>query len=352
MRVLQLNTERTWRGGERQTLYTVEGLLAAGVEVGIVCREGSPLHGKLGALPVELHPVRSVAHAVSVTGRAGRGYDLLHAQSAKAQSIAVLAKPLHGRPVLYTRRVNFPACTPLSRLKHRLTDRVVANNSASRDTLARAGIHGVEVISSAVKPREPDVQRARSILAEANVPDGARIVGFVGDLVPQKGPLVMAETVRELAALRDDFILLQFGGGPMRDSVRITLAEAGVGDRVRLLGFRENVEDYYAIFDVFLVTGVETEGVNSSVYDAFVHGVPVVSTLAGGLRDSVGDRGLTCPARDGRCLADKLNRVLDDRELARRLADRAKRWALETVSIPAVTDRYLHVYRNMLAEDG
>ncbi|HEX04204.1 MAG TPA: glycosyltransferase family 1 protein, partial [Bacteroidetes bacterium] len=57
MRVLQINTERTWRGGERQTLYTIEGLIEAGVEVGLVCRDGFPLDRAVKGMPVIVYPV-------------------------------------------------------------------------------------------------------------------------------------------------------------------------------------------------------------------------------------------------------------------------------------------------------
>ena len=91
MRVLQINTERTWRGGERQTIYSIEGLLASGVEVGLLCRDHFPLHRRARELPITCHPVQSTAQGIEVASLAGRNYDIVHAQSAKGQSIAVLS---------------------------------------------------------------------------------------------------------------------------------------------------------------------------------------------------------------------------------------------------------------------
>jgi len=348
MRILQINTERTWRGGERQTLYTIEGLLDAGVEVGLVCRDGYPLHQAALNLPVTIHPVRSTLHAFLTTATAARQYDIVHAQSAKGQSIEVFTRFLHGKPTLYTRRVNFKPHGMISRMKYRGTTRVVANNSASRDTLTTFGIANVDVISSAVKQKELDLDRAQNLIKTANVPEDTIIIGVVGDLVPQKDPRLLLETVRELAGRRQDFIVLQCGRDQMGDAVRAGIKQHNLHDRLKLLGHVNDVEDLFSTFDVFLVTGNETEGVNSSVFDAFVYEVPVVSTFAGGMRDSVADRGLTCEHGDAVCLADQVERIIDSQELADSMTRRAKQWALDNVSIPAITARYLAVYQEML----
>ncbi|MCB2212463.1 glycosyltransferase family 4 protein [bacterium] len=352
MRILQINTEKTWRGGERQTVYTIEGLLDAGVEVGLVCRDNYPLHKSVRDLPVTIHPARNTADAVRVTSTVGRTYDLIHAQSAKGQSIAVLSKPLHNRPILYTRRVNFKPHGFSSVLKYNATDRTVAISTAIRDTLIEFGVRDVEIISSAVKPRDLDTDRARNLLESLHVPHDTNIVGWVGDLVPQKDPRLLVETVRELAKRRQDFVVVQCGNDQMGDKVRAGIENFGLQDRLRLLGHIDGVEDLYALFTVFLVTGNRTEGLNSSVYDAFAHNVPVVSTLTGGMRDSVADRGLTCPHSDPICLADHVSRLLDDAALRASMADKARQWALDNVTLPAIAKRYLAVYNDMLARSS
>ncbi len=348
MRVLQINTERTWRGGERQTVYTIEGLIDAGVEVGLICRDGYPLHKAVRDLPVTIHPVRSTVQAFLTCARAARGYDIVHAQSAKGHSIAVYTKPLHRKPVLYTRRVNFALSGPESRLKYQLTDRCVAISTAIRDTLNAFSVEHVDVISSTVRQRNLDPARAHEVLNSMSVPQNTLIIGWIGDLVPQKDPDLLVETVRELAGRRQDFVVLQCGNNQMGQRVRERIKRYELEDRLKLLGHIDDVEDLYSLFDVFLVTGNETEGLNSSVYDAFVYNVPVVSTLTGGMRDSVADRGLTCEHGDAVCLADQIERIFASQELAESMTGRAKQWALDNVSIPAITGRYLDVYHEML----
>ncbi|MCP4549851.1 MAG: glycosyltransferase family 4 protein [bacterium] len=348
MKILQINTERTWRGGERQTLYTLEGLRAAGIETGLLCRRDYPMAQAAADLGISIHAVDGQAGAMAfLAGSGARAYDLLHAQTAKGQSLAVLTRPAHRRPLLYTRRVNFAPSGRLTLLKYRLTERTVAISRAIRDTMADFGIPDIEVISSTVKERQLDKLRAADFAAKHNLA-GKRIIATTGDMVPQKDPVTMVETIGHLKRLRRDFVFLHFGNRQMIDQVAPRIRELDLENHYLPLGHHDRVEDFFLLFDVFLITSNETEGLCSSIYDAFIYRVPVVSTLAGGMYDSVADRGLTCGPREPECLAGQIDLMLNDPAQAQILSDKAYQWARASVTIPAITERYLAVYNDMI----
>lgn len=348
MRVLQINTERTWRGGERQTLYTIMGLIDAGIEVGLLCREGFPMHKRAQKLSVKIHTVRSQAEAVRfLMSKKVRMYDIIHPQTGKGHSLAVIAKTVNRKPIIYTRRVNFKQNRIQARMKYAMTDKVIAISRAIKETLANGGVRNIDVISSSVYERELDTKRAE-ILVEKMGLKGKHIVATTGDLVPQKGPLLMVETIKCLADIRDDFVFLHFGNQQMGKDVVPKIEKYGLENVYRLMGHHDAVEDYFSIFDVFLITSIETEGLCSSVYDAFVYKVPLVSTLGGGLVDSAGDRGLSCAEYDPHCLAKNISVLLDDKEKRKNMTEKAYEWANENVTIKNVTDRYVEIYNGMM----
>ena len=117
------------------------------------------------------------------------------------------------------------------------------------------------------------------------------------------------------------------------------------------MGFYENVEDFFAIFDVFVMSSQE-EGLGSSVLDAFIYRVPVVSTNAGGLKESVGDHGVLCPIKSPEALADGMHRVLSDAALRTDLVERAHAVALDVHSSERVTEEYLKLFEGMLKTAG
>jgi len=350
MKVLQLNTGKTWRGGERQTLFTMEGLRDAGVEVELLCRRGGPLEQRAREIGVRVHPVATLTEAFLFLAFFGHRYDILHCQSARVISAALSTRPFHRRKVVCTRRVNFRPKRVSGKLKYYRSDAVIAISRAIAETLEQIGVQVQEIIPSTIRKHTLDHERAERFRREQGL-EGKRIVGTTGDMVPQKDPLTMVEAIHHLAELRDDVVFLHFGNTQMIDRVRPKIEEYGLQDVYRVLGHVDQVEDFFSLFDVFLLSSDHTEGLSSSVFDAFVYEVPVVSTLTGGMHDSVGDRGLTCDEGGAECLARQVDRLLNDPELGRAMTKKAARWAEETISLPVITQRYLAVYRQVLGED-
>ena len=100
MKILQLNFEKGWRGGERQTLYCMRAFRKAGHEVELMCRRGRPA-GRARA-PGRIHRPRMPQRAGAAAFPAGAGrYDIIHAQTANTVTWAVLTKWLHRRPVAF-----------------------------------------------------------------------------------------------------------------------------------------------------------------------------------------------------------------------------------------------------------
>jgi glycosyltransferase involved in cell wall biosynthesis len=93
-----------------------------------------------------------------------------------------------------------------------------------------------------------------------------------------------------------------------------------VTDRVRLLGYVEDLGDWYAAFDALLLTSLN-EGAPVVAIEAQAAGVPVVATDAGGTRTVVadGETGFVVPIGDVEALADRLRRLRDDPALRAQL---------------------------------
>jgi glycosyltransferase involved in cell wall biosynthesis len=93
-----------------------------------------------------------------------------------------------------------------------------------------------------------------------------------------------------------------------------------------MLGNRSDVPDLLASFDVFAFPS-RFEGLCVAVIEAQAAGVPVVATAVGGIRETVvdGETGFLVPVGDAEALADRILRVLEHPDEARRLADEARR---------------------------
>lgn len=120
-----------------------------------------------------------------------------------------------------------------------------------------------------------------SLREELGIPHGARIVGSVMGITPQKAPMDFAEVCRIVAGAEPDVHFVVVGDGELRSAFERRLAGMGLESRVRLAGLRADVGPFLGLFDVFLLTS-RWEGLPRVVLEAVAAGVPVVATLAGG----------------------------------------------------------------------
>jgi glycosyltransferase involved in cell wall biosynthesis len=168
------------------------------------------------------------------------------------------------------------------------------------------------------------------------------IVGNVARLAEQKGQRYLLEAAAELPQARFAIV----GEGELRADLECRADELGLTERVLFTGARDDVPDLLASFDVFAFPSL-FEGLCLAVIEAQAAGVPVVATPVGGIRETVidGETGLLVPPRDPQALAQAIRRLLDDRDLAAKLADEARRRVRERFSVERMVQRTLALYR-------
>lgn len=338
MKLLAINTEKTWRGGERQTYYHVKGFLEKQISVEVLCLRAGPLSKKLRELDVRLHEVSHPLAAWWFLVRHGSSFDWLHAHTAKGHSLAFLSRFFHKTPICYTRRVDFKIQGLFAQWKYQKTECLIALSNAIAKVLASSGIRPVHVIPSIAEFQQPNVERAKAFKLEIS-PD-KKIIATTAALVEHKDPLTLVKSIAILSTLRSDFICLHFGEGPLHHAVEAAIQHHQLESSYRLMGFYPAVEDFFPVFDAFVMSSQE-EGLGSSVLDAFLYRVPVVSTDAGGLAELVEGKGLLAPIKDAERLAQQLNRILDESELRNDLSKTAYAYVLKYHSINKITDDYL-----------
>ncbi len=179
----------------------------------------------------------------------------------------------------------------------------------------------------------------------------------VGRLVPKKGFGVL---VRALERLRDRgraFRCHIVGGGPLRGALREQIRAAGLEGRVELVGQRtqEELLEYYRAADcVTLACEVQEDGDRDGIPNVLVEaaavGVPIVSTRISGIPELIrdGETGLLVDSGDPEALADALERILGEPDLAERLARAGVERVRVEYDVLANTRRLGEVFREAL----
>lgn len=350
MKILQLNFEKGWRGGERQTLYCMRAFRAAGHDVEVLCRAGAPLEARAREEGFVAHGVPNVLAQIAYLARAGRRYDIIHAQTANTITWAVVTKVLHRRPVVFSRRTSFevqPSDEWKTGAKWRRVDCFVAISEMAASEPRRLGLDPV-IIRSAVEPHTIDTANVERLVEEFRL-QGKKVLATSAALIRDKDPITLIRAVGELARTRDDFVFIHFGAGGDREAqARAEVLSLGLQDVYLFAGFRKGVEDYYSIFDVFVMSSIE-EALGSSVLDAFLQRVPVVSTDAGGLKESLADgRGVLCAVGDAQGMARGMARCLDDAAFRADCTQRAYDFVRTEHDVTEMGRRYLAQFDRLL----
>jgi glycosyltransferase involved in cell wall biosynthesis len=122
-------------------------------------------------------------------------------------------------------------------------------------------------------------------------------VAIVGRLTAIKQHELFLRVAREVAARQPSAVFVIVGDGERRTELEALTRELGLEERVRFLGWRQDLETIYGATDVCVLTS-RNEGTPVAVIEALAAGVPVVSTDVGGVRDVVNDPQLGAIAPD------------------------------------------------------
>ncbi len=367
------------RGGSAEnTLSSALGLAARGYRVTVLTGPGddrpSNLLGRveaagirvtiLPALRREVRPARDLTawgHLVRALRRDPP--TIVHTHESKAGFLGRWAARLAGcQRLVHTphghifyghfspTRTTFYAM--LERITARITTRLVALTPREiEEHLARGvgrrdqwvAIHsGVPLERFQAVAPDPDGLRR-----ELGCPSGAPLVGSVGRLAKVKRYQDLIAAVARLT--RPDVACLLVGDGPEAPALAAAARQAGVGDRVRFLGWRDDIPRIVGALNVFVLPSAN-EGMGRVLVEAMAAGVPVIGTRVGGIPSVIadGECGLLVEAGDVAGLSGAIGKLLADGALAAQMGAAGRRRAL-AYGVESMVEKLDGLYRELLA---
>jgi L-malate glycosyltransferase len=260
-----------------------------------------------------------------------RRYDVVHIHSPFVAGIARLVLhtlPRQWRPaIVYTEHNSWASYQAGTRLLNATTYRLDDAHVAVSDQVVESVwphlrkdlpmlLHGIALDDLCTAPSDRAETRAELGLGPEHV-----VMLAAANFRAHKAYPDLLEAARSVCTNEPRARFLIAGQGPLEADMRSHLAAMGVGDRVRILGYRDDVFRLMAAADIFVMSSLY-EGLPIAVMEALCSGLPVVATNVGGMPAAVvhGVNGFLVPPRQPEQLADRIRQVVADDRLRAQLA--------------------------------
>lgn len=328
LKILYVDTEDVWRGGQEQLFDLMTGMKARGHSVWLAAGESSAIFQRAAeagivvfgsnqhlelSIPVFLRTLRILKNGQ---------FDIAHSNTPRSIVAVGLAARMAGTPAVFSsRRVDFPLRSRLSAFKYNWgTDRVLAISGSIKKTLTRGGVDPsiIQTIYEGVDLDWIDRQYPEPVTGTNQEP----VIGTVAHMSPEKGHSVLLDAFAILRGRFPRVRLCLIGDGSQKDALKEQAKRLDIEGCVTFSGFRTDSEALMKRFELFCLPSL-SEGLSSAILNAMASRLAVVATNTGGIPELVSDEstGLLVPPGDPERLAAALGRLLEDSDLCKRMGE-------------------------------
>lgn len=364
-KVMHVLTDSNIGGAGRWLLNLLRCTDRTRYEVKVLLPEGSLLRERVEALGFETLCVPGMKDASWDRASLGAMADLFRAERPDVVHVGasltarIAARRAHVGALVMTKHCTAPRGGVLSRAAHhvidtRYADRVIAVSHAVGEQLAATGTprDKITVIYNGIVPVQPCEGAARDALRERLGFDRRYLwVGTAARLEPVKGVDLFLDAAARLAQRRDDVRFAVFGAGSQEAELRKKAAP--LGDRLRFMGFCNEIEQALGLLDVAVVPS-RSEAFCLSAAEALSMETPVAAFDVDGVGEVVrdGETGLLAPAEDTAALAERMEALLADDALRARLGTQGRELVLREFTAETMTKKTQALYDELLRGKG
>ena len=358
LRVLGVDPERGFAGGETQVMGLTRELLRMGHQAELACDSSGRLFERASGEGVRCHPLR-LRNSIDVVGAmrlrrilSREHYDIVHFHTSRAHSVAPFARGLAGAMVV-TRRMDYrPNRLFAPYLYLRAVDGVAAISAGVADAMADAGVSRdrITIIPSGVDCdyfRPPSADERGAARAALGIAPSTVAVGTVGALETRKGHPYLLEAIARIGS--SAMVCLIAGDGSMRAEFEQYAAKLGVSSQVRFLGRLEPSRALLWALDIFVFPSLR-EGLGVAAIEAAACGLPTVASGVGGLREVVADgvSGILVSPGNSAELAEAVSRLAASASDRSEMGAAARKRALSRFTMTNMAEQTVALYRACL----
>lgn len=232
-------------------------------------------------------------------------------------------------------------------------DKAIAIDGGTLKTLEKEGFlkNRIEKIPNGVDlPQMVNLQNIAKLKDKLGVNNYSNIVTCICRFRPEKGHEVLLKAWQEVLKRNSDSFLLLVGDGETLLERKQDTAMLGIAKKIKFTGKVFNVQDYLHVSNIFVLPS-RREGLSNALLEAMATGLPCIASNVGGNVELISHEknGLLFESGNSKQLARRILRLLDDKELAQRLGEKAQSTVSESFSIEHTANCYIQLYRSLVS---
>lgn len=295
-------------------------------------------------------------------------YDLIHSHGSRSNFLLALLKKRLPIPLLTTIHSDYELdflgniykqviYTNLNKLALGNFDYYIAVSKNFRDMLISRGFPAGRLFTvynglDLSRPGGPSLDRDTFLKQMGvGVNHKSLLVGTMGRLHPVKGQGVLLEAVPQVLAGFPQTHFIIAGDGSERKNLIRQARRLGVGAQVHFVGFVQEPDNYFNAVDINVLAS-KSESFPYVLLEGALYKLPTVASAVGGIPELIvdGENGFLVAPGDSGELAQRLNRLLADQELRRRLGENFFTHVRDNFSTTKLAADHVAIYKEILAD--
>jgi len=361
IRVLHIDTERGWRGGQQQVIYLLETMYAEGYFTNLICQPASEIQKYCQEKKMPYHSVKMQNEMDFYAGFKiarfcrNNNFNIVHLHSAHALAIGLWTKLFYSKlKLIAVRRVDFHIKNNFFsqfKYKSRVLDKIICISNGIEKVLRADGIPEQKLItihSGIDIGKFVDITPPENFRHDLGIPEKNVVVGTVAALANHKDYPNLLRAAKIVVEQNNKVTFCAVGDGPEKKQILKLADELGLKDRFIFTGFRADIGNFLKMFDIFVLAS-KKEGMGTSILDAHAVGLPVIACKTGGIPEIIsdGNNGLLVPPKNEQKFAEAILQLVNNAQLRKTLARNAKQ-TVKQFDIQRTIKRNIELYEQIL----
>ncbi len=288
-----------------------------------------------------------------------RGKNIIHAQWIPSGLVGIILKKLTGKPVvLWVHRMVFGNFiqTALTKFVLRNCDFVMFNSSYTLEKAkAVVKLKDFGIVSPSIDEKKFKVMTRVGLRKKIGVENNKKIIFSIGRFVEKKGFVYLIEAMHYVKS--DGAVCVIAGHGPLEKELKQMVKGKGLSDKIIFIGEVQNADVplWMNEADIVVIPSIvdsrgETETLGIVALEATACGKPVIVSKVGGLIDVVKDgfNGFLVKPKNPKEIAKKLNILLKDEILRKRMSKNARDYTEKNFSWYSAVEKGFEIYQKIL----